>query len=283
MATTINSNTTDGLVITPDTSGEIKLQSAGADIVSVTANGMAVDTNTLYVDATNNRVGIGTSSPERQLEVTTNLEDQIRISDITGDGWEFRAGTNLIFKDDGTERMRIDSSGRVLIGTTSLGSNIAEFYVSGNIGSEGVRGRQGINGTSNGNLMNTWWSGSALQAWVDTTNIGNFSISSDYRVKRNIETQNTPALSRISQLRPVTYQPADYGTLFTASDEIKEGFIAHELAEVIPSAVDGEKDSEHQIQSLKLDALCSVMVKAIQEQQEQITALETRIQALENS
>ena len=45
----------------------------------------------------------------------------------------------------------------------------------------------------------------------------------------------------------------------------REGFIAHEVQEIIPSAVEGEKDAENQIQSLKLDALCSVMVKAIQE------------------
>ena len=74
---------------------------------------------------------------------------------------------------------------------------------------------------------------------------------------------------------------ADYGTLFKASEEVKEGFIAHELAEVIPSAVEGEKDAENQIQSLKLDALCSVMVKAIQEQQTIINDLKARIETLE--
>jgi hypothetical protein len=42
MATTINSNTTDGLVITPDTSGEIKLQSAGADIATVDSSGITM-------------------------------------------------------------------------------------------------------------------------------------------------------------------------------------------------------------------------------------------------
>jgi len=83
---------------------------------------LIVDTDTLYVDSTNNRVGIGTSSPSNALEVTTDTTDQIRISDVTGDGWEFRAGTNLIFKDDGTERMRISSSGKVGIGTSNPSS-----------------------------------------------------------------------------------------------------------------------------------------------------------------
>ena len=83
---------------------------------------LTVDTDTLHVDSTNNRVGIGTSSPSNALEVTTDTTDQIRISDVTGDGWEFRAGTNLIFKDDGTERMRISSSGKVGIGTSNPSS-----------------------------------------------------------------------------------------------------------------------------------------------------------------
>ena len=40
MATTINSNTTDGLVITPDTSGEVKIQSNGTDVVTFDSSGM---------------------------------------------------------------------------------------------------------------------------------------------------------------------------------------------------------------------------------------------------
>jgi hypothetical protein len=76
---------------------------------------------------------------------------------------------------------------------------------------------------------------------------------------------------------------ADYNNLFVASDEIKEGFIAHELQEVIPSAVSGQKDAEDQIQSLKLDAVCAVLAKAIQEQQTQIEALQAEIAALKGA
>ena len=75
------------------------------------------------------------------------------------------------------------------------------------------------------------------------------------------------------QLRPVTYELQDYGTLFKADGLAREGFIAHELQAVIPSAVDGEKDAPNQIQSLKLDALVSVLTKAIQEQQAMIVQL----------
>ena len=42
MATTINSNTTDGIIITPDLSGEIKLQSDGTDIATVDSSGITM-------------------------------------------------------------------------------------------------------------------------------------------------------------------------------------------------------------------------------------------------
>ena len=287
--------------LTGDTSGEITISapavagtntltlpaSTGSLMTSTFTGDINFDSGTLVVDSTNNRVGIGTSSPTAKFNVESTGDTGMIMTKTGQSSWLIQTLDSGVFRlysnTASAERMRIDSSGTVLVGTSSLGSNVADFYVSGYIGSEGTRGRQGINGTSNGNRMNTWWTGSALQAWVDNTNVGNFSISSDYRIKRNIETQTQPALDRIAQLRPVTYQSADFGSLFKASDEIKEGFIAHELAEIIPSAVEGEKDAEDQVQSLKLDALCSVMVKAIQEQQETIKALETRITALENN
>jgi len=42
MATTINADTSNGVIITPDTSGEIKLQSAGADIATVSSTGITM-------------------------------------------------------------------------------------------------------------------------------------------------------------------------------------------------------------------------------------------------
>jgi len=87
---------------------------------------------------------------------------------------------------------------------------------------------------------------------------------------------NEPALDRISALRPVQYQLGNFIGLFKASDEVRQGFIAHELQEVIPSAVHGDKNDSKSIQTLQLDALCAVMVKAIQELSEKVN-----VQALE--
>ena len=97
--------------------------------------GLTVDTDTLAVDSTNNRVGIGTTSPSTILDVK-GAAARIRISDTdtagtTGIEFVDSGGTKdaeievgnstqyLAFKTATAERMRIDSSGKVGIGTTS--------------------------------------------------------------------------------------------------------------------------------------------------------------------
>ena len=161
------------------------------------------------------------------------------------------------------------------------------FYVEndGDLWCRGLLSKQGSGATSAGNnRFNFYWTGSAAQMWVDTSNIGTITISSDYRIKQNITTQTTTAVDRIEQLRPVTYMFADNPSFSWISDGVtREGFIAHEVAEVIPSAVEGAKDAENELQSLNLDAICAVLVKAVQEQQATIEALEARIEALETT
>ena len=110
--------------------------------------------------------------------------------------------------------------------------------------------------------------------------------ASDYRIKRNIQTQTASGIDKIKQLRCVTYSPADYtgegGTSWSvASDEVKEGFIAHEVAAIIPSGVSGTKDDPNRIQQLNIDAIVSVLTKALQEEVVKREALEARIAALE--
>ena len=59
--------------------------SADLDTNIAITGDLTVDTNTLYVDSTNNRVGIGTSSPTKLLHVESDSGPTIRVTDTTGD------------------------------------------------------------------------------------------------------------------------------------------------------------------------------------------------------
>jgi hypothetical protein len=83
-----------------------------------------IDTNTLFVDTANDRVGIGTSSPSSKLHVAGGADSTIRNTASSGSSWfvgsnssgyilHNESNTPMLFTTNGTERMRIDSSGRV--------------------------------------------------------------------------------------------------------------------------------------------------------------------------
>ena len=273
MASTINAkNTSSGVVITPDSSGNLSFQTA--------------DTTAMTIDTSQN-VGIGTSSPATSLHVFAGTAGPFAGFRIGQNDGYAQIGTDeggMLLYTGTTERMRIDSSGNVLVNqTTTTPTSTGVSFQSGTVFANGFKCHPGISGATWGNTFNLNFT-TGTQLWIDSTNQGTISVSSDYRIKQNVETQTTPALERIAQIRPVTYEFADYEPFNWKADGVaREGFIAHELAEVVPSAVEGEKDAENQIQSLKLDALCSVMVKAIQEQQAIITDLKARIEALKGA
>lgn len=182
----------------------------------------------------------------------------------------------FIAQVNSSEVSRIDSAGSLYVGAASGGSSTGGGF--GVVKAKGYNVKPGYSGTLGGNAFNIDWTGSA-QLWVDTSNIGTITFISDYRIKRNIETQTESGLQKVLQLRPVTYQMANYGTLFKQGDEIKEGFIAHEVQAVIPSGAEGQKDDEHKIQCLRVDAILAVAVKAIQELNDKVIALEAQLGA----
>jgi hypothetical protein len=181
-------------------------------------------------------------------------------------------------------RWRFDSAG-AFKWAEHTGSSSTGSHVSGDIIPRVIIGKQGNTAnapTSNG--YNWYWTGSAMQLWVDNASQGTVSLSSDYRVKKDITTQTASGIDKIKQLRPVNYEFTDNTDLLFKADGVKrEGFIAHEVAEVIPSAVDGEKDAVNQVQSLRVDAIVSVLTKALQEAVAKIETLETKVAALEGS
>ena len=291
-----------------------------ADTLAATTGG----TERLRIDSSGN-VGIGTSSPGTKLQVNGNLalgdaiitgtgtstgDTNIELGgNRTGSGNSFldfhstasgdfegriirTAGANgnfevintgtgaiyltqngaapILFLTSSTERARITSGGDFFVNAAALPAGThtvaGTIYSQGFYSNYGIGSHSGVGGAYQSNAINFQWNGSAVRLWVDTTDIGSITVSSDYRVKKDIKTQAATALDRVLQIRPVTYTYADYAPFSWKADGVsREGFIAHELAEIIPSAVEGAKDEPNKVQSLKLDALCSVLVKAIQE------------------
>jgi hypothetical protein len=103
---------------TPDGTLRVGNGNAGAatDVVTIDNSGnVNFDTNTLYVDATNNRVGIGTSSPASKLAVSdgTVVGEINPYSAASGCYIGTRTNHAVLFQVNASEKMRIDTSGRV--------------------------------------------------------------------------------------------------------------------------------------------------------------------------
>jgi Chaperone of endosialidase len=134
----------------------------------------------------------------------------------------------------------------------------------------GIYGRQGQNDNDYGaGIFNWHWTGSAIQAWVDASNVGTYSLVSDGRYKHSVETLTLNALDQINALRPVTYRWKDHG-IFVDDGQERVGFIAQEVAEVIPGAV----NTDEEIHTLELLPMLSTMVKAMQEMAARLAILE---------
>ena len=119
----INAGSIDGTAIGASSA------STGA-FTTLTATGLTVDTNTLYVDSTNNRVGIGTTSPAESIHTAGNIRlGDSAPAELYSNSSELRFGvdknndngtSNITFYVDNSEKVRIDSSGNVGIGTSSF-------------------------------------------------------------------------------------------------------------------------------------------------------------------
>jgi hypothetical protein len=302
MSTIINATTTNGVVIQPDNSGSLVLQTNSG-------------TTALTIDTSQN-VGIGTTSPLCKLAVGAgSLSDgniPIQINSATSSatylglnkggtyggligysnggtgstGLHIRnvaADPILFYVNNTTEAMRIDSSGNLLVGATStLGSAKATFAASTAITVMSVKA--GGNGNAGIEFYNT---SSASQGYIviNASSVQYVSVS-DYRLKENVAPM-TGALDKIAQLKPVTYTWKQDGSN-------GQGFIAHELQAIVPDCVSGEKDAVEiytdedgieqtrpKYQGVDTSFLVATLTAAIQEQQTIINDLKARVETLE--
>lgn len=284
MASILNATTSSGLVTSADNSGSLQL---------ATNNG----TTAVTID-TSQKVLIGTTaSPSAAGALLTVSGASAAYTQYnkgtSGGGVVGSEGTGVVFytytgnigSEAYTERMRINSSGQLLISTSTV-YNTATTNVGfvGNVGSGiSVNTTTATNGATFQVFLST---GTLIGSISNNNNTGvSYNTTSDYRLKENIAPM-TGALAVVQQLKPVTYT-------WKSTGEASQGFIAHELQEIVPDCVTGEKDAVETYtdengneqtrikpQGIDTSFLVATLTAAIQELKAELDATKAEVQAL---
>ncbi len=263
-------------------------------------------------------VGVGAlPSPSYKLDINGTLrtvgasyfDDDIHLGRYifhagdTNTWLGFPSNDTISFRTNGSDKMYINSSGNVGIGTTSPTSR---FHVKQTLASPSVpmayfeadRGPSAYGavnvrvdnleyGTGMRFYKSATYDSSAIGFMNGASAVGNISINttstsynttSDYRLKENL-TEITDGIDRIKKLQPKRFN-------FIGNTSVVDGFIAHEAQEVVPESVTGEKDEvlpngDPVYQGIDQSKIVPLLTAALQEAITKIEELETRIQTLE--
>jgi hypothetical protein len=291
----LGSASTPSITFTGDTNTGIF--SPTADTIAFAEGGV----ESMRIDSSG-QVGIGTTNPAAKLQSvsaagtiqfrwsdatngTANLDHSTGISRVwTNVGLAFGAGAESF-----SERMRIDSSGNLLVGTTSRG-NTERVAILGNSGGSIVmsmerpgEGKSYI-GSDSSKPFGVWDSTitnrfNVTSAGSCQNTTGSYGSFSDAKLKENI-VDATPKLDDLMKVKVRNYGlKAEPNSKFI-------GFIAQEIREVFPSMIEenfdenenGEKTGEVTL-AVKTTVLIPMLVKAIQELKTENDALKARLDA----
>ena len=278
------------------------------------------DTERMRIDSSG-RVGIGTSSPSAKLEVIHGNVSQgngVTFGRTASQSWDFwgDSGANVLyskgnfaiigtsdsqdlsFRTNNTDRMRIDTSGNVLINQSSSNLTYGKLQVSAGGETAGFGGIVGFFDTdgsvASSNLIqllafsgDTDATGGQFIRFSDSNStMGSvsaasgttvsYNTSSDRRMKENI----VDASSQLDVINNIQIREFDW--IKNGHHEV--GVIAQELNEVIPNVVqEGGEDVNEEPWGVDYGKLTPYLIKAMQEQQTIINDLKTRIETLESA
>jgi hypothetical protein len=276
---------------------------------SGTAGNAISFTQAMVLDASGN-LGIGTTTTYGRLTISSGASNDTRVhlqsntsggsinsglllALIASEGYVYNyANGPVIFGTNGTERARIDSSGNLLVGTTSAevggatrkfavssSGGFASAFVNTTAGNETVLVQNADTSGTRRFIVFKVNSGSGTSVGEISSNgtSTTYGTSSDYRLKNTIAPM-TGALAKVALLKPCTYK-------WNVDGSDGEGFIAHELAEVCPQAVTGEKDAvdaegKPKYQGIDTSFLVATLTAAIQELKADLDATKAELAAL---
>jgi hypothetical protein len=260
-------------------------------------------TQAMTLDASGN-LGVGTTSPAKRLHVAYNTSSDyttFRISNsgstanidmgvggsgvggaLANNAYIYNTGNSaLVFGTNDTERARIDSSGNLLVGTTSVQSGSPSDPVGISLYGPSATGtgifvRNGIplyvnNKNASGNLIEFYCNGNSVGNISSTGTITIYNTTSDYRLK-TVVGEVTGHGDRLDALEPIEYTWTSNGTR-------SRGFLAHKFQEVYPQSVTGEKDAIDEQGNPKYQSMQAATSEVIADLVAEIQSLRQRLSA----
>ena len=263
---TVNINTGGSTRATVDSSGNL-----GVGTTNPAGESINGSQNLVIMDTT--------SDGGMNIKTGTSGNAQIHFSDTSGNGQGrliyAHSNDSMQMYTSSAERMRIDSGGRVQIGTTSAIQNSLLSLVSGN-GVRVIATESGGTSTNDAILFRN--PNGDVGRIVTSGSSTSYNTSSDYRLKENV-VAISDGITRLKTLKPYRFNfKADASTTV-------DGFFAHEVT-AVPEAITGTKDEVDSdnnplYQGIDHSKLVPLLTAALQEAVAKIEVLETKVAALE--
>jgi hypothetical protein len=269
-----------GTTLTIGANGDAVNIASGATITDFTSTGIDDNaTSTAITIDSSERVGIGTASPSSLLELNASSGDLIQKLngatatfsirnqsdgsfghyDHTNSRWldlrTYSTDTYALFTA-GSERMRIDSVGRILINTTSHIGNSPYLNIANTYTNSGMAIKSN---TALAHHAIEFHNTNGQVGFINTSGTSTvYSTSSDYRLKENV-VEMTNATDRLKQLQPKRFN------FIADEDTTVDGFLAHEVSNIVPEAISGEKDATKTKEKVVVDSNGNVIAENIEQ------------------